>query len=138
MVTYKSWPRSINQQFNFQGSTGLIARFGHVERGREGEEGGRKGEEGSTVGERKQSADQFQSDSGSEASLLCCRDDGDGGLAGGGGERRRRKGAQLFPPRLFSVNIECVLVCTSTRIPLLADWSYSVHVFVCVCVRAQP
>lgn len=56
MVTYKSRPRSINQQFNFQGSTGLIARFGRVERGRRGwgvEVGGRKGQRSESENNRR-------------------------------------------------------------------------------------
>lgn len=135
MVTYKSRPRSINQQFNFQGSTGLIARFGHVKRGREGEEAGRKVEEGSTVRERKQSADQFHSDSGSEASLLCCRDDGDGGLAGGGGERGRNFSHLGFCPSTLSV---CWCVPAQEAHYWLIGHTVCMCLCVSVCARAQP
>lgn len=69
-----------------------------MEKGDEGrgnqEEGRMTGDEGSMVREPKQCADQFQSDSAREASLLCCCEDGDGSqtVGGEGAEPRGKEG----------------------------------------------
>lgn len=67
------------------------------------------GKEGSAVRERIQSADQFQSDSAREASLLCSCEDGDGSQTGGGeGAGPRGQGRDFllhgFSPSTLSEN----------------------------------
>lgn len=138
MVTYNSRLRSINQQFNFQGSTGLIVRFGAWKGRRRERKSSRRGdEEGRGVNGRRAKTmctDQFQSDSAREASLLCSCEGGDGSQTGGGlGAKPRGQGGNFwllgFSP-------------SPSRIPPLADWSCSlcvfVHGWVCVCTGGQP
>lgn len=134
MVTYKSRLRSINQQFNFQGSTGLIARFGASKgRRREKQSRGRRWWWGRT-GQGSESEHNLQIHfslilPGKRHYCAVVKTETAAGLEKEKGRGHEVKDATLYPLAFLRPHW--------VRIPLLADWSCSLHVRVCLCTSGN-